>query len=85
MADVVVSTCEHEQFAATVTNNAPTDVAVVVSFSQYFPTGSRFGFVIDRIPAGDSTDYQTTFATPDTSTPLDCNPFVTVVPVPLGG
>jgi hypothetical protein len=83
-ADVTVTTCEHDQFAATVTNNAATDVAVDVSFSQYFPTGSRFRFTLERIPAGESAGYETIFEEPDTSTPLDCNPFVTTVPVPLG-
>lgn len=66
-------------------HDADLDVALYVSFSQYFPTESEFDFSLERVPAGVSVNFQTSFSDPDTSTPLECSPFVTTVPVPLDG
>lgn len=79
------SVCTLESLEATLTSDAPVDVAVSLDVRDYYPEGMRFEEVYPQLAAGETLTISNTYEVVRDDLPADCSdPFLTVVPVPLG-
>lgn len=80
------SICTLESLEATLTNDASVDVGVSISLRNYYPEGMRFEMSYPLIAAGETVTISNTYELVEGDPPpAECtDPFLTVVPVPLG-